>query len=135
MSDPAAPHAPASTLPPASVNGSRPGNRPAEPVQPVQPAQPAPCHRGRGTRISGVRTALIVGFVLLVLVLIFIIQNAHSVSISYMGAHVHLSLAVALLLAAVAGALVMAAAGTARITELRSVMRRDRRGRRPGNGS
>ena len=130
MSDLIAPHTAANTLPPASVNGSRPEIQPDEPVQ---PAPPAPRHRGRGTRISGVRTGLIVGFVLLVLVLIFIIQNAHAVGISYMGAHVHLSLAVALLLAAVAGALVMAAAGTARITELRSIMRRDRRGRRQDN--
>ncbi|HUD37148.1 MAG TPA: lipopolysaccharide assembly protein LapA domain-containing protein [Streptosporangiaceae bacterium] len=37
------------------------------------------------------------------------------------------SLAVALLLAAIAGALLMAAAGTARITQLRQAMRRDRR--------
>ena len=73
------------------------------------------------------RVALIVGIVALILVLIFIIQNAHAVSISFLGAHLHLSLAVALLLAAVAGALVMAAAGTARITQLRQIMRRDRR--------
>jgi lipopolysaccharide assembly protein A len=73
------------------------------------------------------RTALIVGIVALVVVLIFVIQNAHAVSISFLGAHLQLSLAVALLLAAVAGALVMAAAGTARITELRQIMRRDRR--------
>jgi uncharacterized integral membrane protein len=79
------------------------------------------------TRISGVRTALIVGIFVFVLVLIFIIQNAHAVSISFLGAHLHLSLAVALLLAAVAGALIMAAAGTARITQLRQIMRRDRR--------
>jgi uncharacterized integral membrane protein len=78
------------------------------------------------TRISGVRTALIVGSVVLVLILIFIIQNAHAVSISFLGAHLHLSLAVALLLAAVAGALLMAAAETARITQLRQIMRRDR---------
>jgi lipopolysaccharide assembly protein A len=61
------------------------------------------------------------------------IQNAHTVSISFLGAHLHLSLAVALLLAAVAGALVMAAAGTARITELRQIMRRDRRKSGAGN--
>jgi putative membrane protein len=73
------------------------------------------------------RTALIVGIVVLIVVLIFIIQNAHTVSISFLGAHLRLSLAVALLLAAVAGALIMAAAGTARITELRHIMRRDRR--------
>jgi lipopolysaccharide assembly protein A len=80
-----------------------------------------------GTRISGMHTALIAGIVALVLVLIFIIQNAHAVSISFLGAHLQLSLAVALLLAAVAGALVMAAAGTARITQLHQIMRRDRR--------
>ena len=73
------------------------------------------------------RTALIAGIAALIVVLIFIIQNAHAVSISFLGAHLHLSLAVALLLAAIAGALVMAAAETARITELRQIMRRDRR--------
>jgi uncharacterized integral membrane protein len=79
------------------------------------------------TRISGVHTALITGVVGLVVVMIFIIQNAHAVNISFLGAHLRLSLAVALFLAAIAGALVMAAAGTARITELRRIMRRDRR--------
>ena len=59
--------------------------------------------------------------------MIFIIQNAHSVNISFLGAHLHLSLAVALFLAAIAGALIMAAAGTAWITPLRRIMRRDRR--------
>jgi len=73
------------------------------------------------------RTALIAGIILLIVVLIFIIQNAHAVNISFMGAHLRLSLAVALLLAAIAGALLMAAAGTARITQLRRVMRRNRR--------
>jgi len=121
MTEPVAPHADTSTLPPASVNGSAP------PRSPAQPAHAAPRRRGMSTRISGMRTALIVGIVVLILVLIFVIQNAHAVSISFMGAHLHLSLAVALLLAAIAGALVMAAAGTARITELRKVMRRDRR--------
>ena len=66
------------------------------------------------------------------MVLIFIIQNAKSVSISFLGAHLHLSLAVALLLAAIAGALLMAAAGTARITQLRQTMRRDRHRRNAG---
>ena len=73
------------------------------------------------------RTSLIAGCAGLIVVMIFIIQNAHSVNISFLGAHLHLSLAVALFLAAVAGALIMAAAGTARITELRRMMRRDRR--------
>jgi putative membrane protein len=118
MTEPVAPHTPTTPLPPASVNGHAPT---------LRAAQTAPRRRRLGTRISGMRTALIAGIVVLIVVLIFIIQNAHTVSISFLGAHLHLSLAVALLLAAVAGALVMAAAGTARITELRRMMRRDRR--------
>ena len=69
---------------------------------------------------------LIAGIVALVVVVIFVIQNAEAVNVTFLGAHLRLSLAVALLLAAVAGALVMTAAGTARITELRKVMRRGR---------
>jgi putative membrane protein len=117
MTEPATPHTATTTLPPASANGSAP--------QPV-PTPAAPRRRLR-TRISGVRTGLIAGAVGLIVVLIFIIQNAGAVHISFLGAHLRLSLAVALLLAAIAGALIMAAAGTARITQLRRVMRRDRR--------
>jgi len=59
--------------------------------------------------------------------MIFIIQNTSGVSVNFLGAHLHVSLAVAMLLAGVAGALVLAAAGTARITQLRHSIRRDRR--------
>jgi lipopolysaccharide assembly protein A len=117
MTEPAAPHAPASTLPRPSVNGSAP---------PPQSAPQAPRRRRLQTRISGLRTGLIVGVAALIVVMIFIIQNAHAVNISFLGAHLRLSLAVALLLAAAAGALIMTAAGTARITQLRRIMRRDR---------
>ena len=72
------------------------------------------------------RTGIIVGILVLAVLVIFIIQNAHTVQISFLGARVRLSLAVALLLAAIAGALLMAALGTARITQLRRVMRRER---------
>ena len=78
------------------------------------------------------RTGLIAGVAALIVVMIFIIQNAHAVNITFLGAHLRMSLAVALFLAAIAGALVMAAAGTARITQLRRVMRRDRRNPRAG---
>jgi lipopolysaccharide assembly protein A len=126
MTEPAAPHAPASTLPQPSANGTAP-----PPPLPPPPAQ-AP-RRGRGhTRISGMRTGLIAGVAVLIVVVIFIIQNARAVNISFLGAHLRLSLAVALLLAAIAGALIMAAAGTARITQLRRIMRRDRRHPRAG---
>jgi lipopolysaccharide assembly protein A len=106
----------ATTLPRPSANGASP-----------QPAAP-PAKTGRTqTRIKGMRTGLIAAFAGLIVVIIFIIQNAHAVNISFLGADLRLSLAVALLLAAIAGALIMAVAGTARITQLRRIMRRDRR--------
>jgi uncharacterized integral membrane protein len=117
-----------STVPPPSANGSTPSAQPP-PAPPQPPPAPQPPPRGRSahTRISGLRTGLIAGVLVLIVVLIFIIQNTHAVNISFLGAHLRLSLAVALLLAAAAGALVMAVAGTARITQLRQHMRRDRR--------
>jgi uncharacterized integral membrane protein len=79
-----------------------------------------------------VHTALIAGAVALIVVLIFIVQNANAVTISFLGAHLRLSLAVALLLAAIAGALIMAAVGTARITQLRRIVRSSRHEPTPG---
>jgi putative membrane protein len=108
----------ATTLPPQSANGT----------SPQLPGAPRPASARRThTRISSMQTGLIVAFAGLIVVMIFIIQNAHAVNISFLGAHLRLSLAVALFLAAIAGALIMAAAGTARITQLRRIMRRDRR--------
>lgn len=54
---------------------------------------------------------------------IFIIQNAHAANISFLGVQLVLPLAAALLLAAITGALAMAAAGPARITQLRQIIR------------
>ena len=118
MTDTPAPPATAATLPPPSANGSTP---------PPSSTSQAPPRRRAHTRISGMRTGLIAAVLGLIVVMIFIIQNAHAVNVSFLGAHLRVSLAVALLLAAIAGALVMAAAGTARITQLRRIMRRDRR--------
>jgi uncharacterized integral membrane protein len=67
---------------------------------------------------------LLAGIVVLILLVIFIVQNAHAVHVTFLGAHASVSLAVALLVAAIAGALVMAAAGTARSTQLRRTIRR-----------
>jgi uncharacterized integral membrane protein len=67
---------------------------------------------------------LIAGIGALILLVIFIVQNAHAVHITFFGAHTSVSLAAALLVAAVAGALVTVAAGTARITQSRRAIRR-----------
>jgi lipopolysaccharide assembly protein A len=60
-------------------------------------------------------------------VVIFIIQNPHAMNISFLDVHLVLPQAMALFMAALAGALLTAAAGTARITQLRRIMRRDPR--------
>jgi len=116
------------TLPTPSPNGDAPPASAPTSATPAQAAPaPAPRRGARGGRISAARTALIAGALVLIVVLIFIIENAHAVTITFFGAHARISLAVALLLAAIAGALIMAAAGTARITQLRMTMRRSRR--------
>jgi lipopolysaccharide assembly protein A len=113
------------TMPPTSPNGVGPA--PTATPTPTPPASAPPRRGSVGSRIGTARTLLIAGAVVLVVVLIFIIENAHAVTITFFGAHLRISLAVALLLAAVAGALIMAAVGTARITQLRMSMRRNRR--------
>jgi uncharacterized integral membrane protein len=85
---------------------------------------PAPPARRRPTRIASIRMGLLAGIGALILLVIFIIQNARAVHVTFFGAHASVSLAVALLVAAIAGALVTAAAGTARIAQLRRAMRR-----------
>jgi putative membrane protein len=117
MTASAAPHGTTSTLPPPSLNGSSPS---------PPPAAPAPQDERLSTRISGMRTGLIAAAVALTVVMIFIIQNAHAANISFLGVHLVLPLAAALIIAFAAGALLMAAAGTARITQLRLMMRRAR---------
>jgi len=63
----------------------------------------------------------------LVLLVIFLVQNAHPVDVSFLGGHLQVSLAVAMLIAAVAGALIVGAAGAARIAQVRRSARRDSR--------
>ena len=104
-------------LPPPSANGSAPG-----PPGAARPHRPI-----RRTRTSGIRTALIAGVLALIVLVIVIAQNAQALKLSFLGAQVRLSAGVALLPAAIAGAPLMAAAGTARITQLRRIMRHDRR--------
>jgi len=124
------------TLPTASPNGDAPPAPAPASEAPVQAAPAAPATTPRrgpfGSRIGAARTAMIAGALVLIVVLIFIIENAHAVTITFFGAHLRVSLAVALLLAAIAGALIMAAAGTARITQLRMTMRRNRRAPQAG---
>lgn len=72
-----------------------------------------------------------VAIAVLVLLLIFILQNLRDVTVTYFGASGQLPLGVALLFAAIAGALVVAIVGVARLTQLRLNARRRRRASAP----
>jgi uncharacterized integral membrane protein len=80
--------------------------------------------RVRTSRFSALWIGLIVAAVLLILLLVFIAQNSQRVTVHYLGLNGHVSLAIALLLSAVAGLLLIAVPGTARILQLRRALKK-----------
>jgi len=68
--------------------------------------------------------AVSAGLVLLILLIIFILQNQDRVTVHYFGVAGDLSLGMALFIASVAGGVLVAIAGAARILQLRSQRRR-----------
>ena len=112
--------------------------RASESTPPTMPAvapQPGPAVRPpagltshghvRSTRVSAVWVGLIVAALVLIALLIFIAQNSKTVAVHYFGLNGHVSLAIALLLAAVAGVLLVAIPGTARILQLRHALKKN----------
>ncbi|ORX06768.1 hypothetical protein AWC29_08160, partial [Mycobacterium triplex] len=87
------------------------------------PAPPAGAHPKEPaigfTRAGALWSALIAGFLILILLLIFITQNTTSTAFKFLGWQWSLPLGVAILLAAVVGGLITVAVGTARILQLR----------------
>ncbi len=81
----------------------------------------------RMTRASAVWAAVAAALLLLVLLIVFILQNPTKVKVQFLGMEGTLSLGMALLIAAVAGGVVVAVAGIARVTQLRMNARRVRR--------
>jgi lipopolysaccharide assembly protein A len=68
--------------------------------------------------------AVTAGLVVLVLLIVFILQNQDRVIVHYLGASGELSLGMALFAAAVAGGILVAVSGAARILQLRNQRRR-----------
>jgi uncharacterized integral membrane protein len=99
----------------------RPGTGPA--------GRPLPTSAGitRRTRISGTWVAVIVAAIVLVFLLVFILQNPAGATVRFLGFYGTLPLGVALLFATIAGALLVALAGTARILQLRRRVKRSGR--------
>jgi uncharacterized integral membrane protein len=76
------------------------------------------------TRARALWSALIAGFLILILLLVFIAQNTAPTPFTFLGWHWRLPLGVAILLAAVVGGLITVAVGTARILQLRRVAKK-----------
>lgn len=76
------------------------------------------------TRAAALWSALIAGFLILIVLLVFVAQNPDSAELTFLGWHWSLPLGVAILLAAVSGGLVTVLVGTARIYQLRRAAKR-----------
>jgi uncharacterized integral membrane protein len=76
------------------------------------------------TRISGTWVAVLASIVVLIVLLVFILQNLADATIHFLGAAGTLPLGVALLFAAIAGAILVALVGAARILQLRRQAKR-----------
>lgn len=76
-----------------------------------------------GSRVGRVWTAVAVGAIVLTVLLIFVLQNTEETEIEFLAWRFTLPLGVALLFAAIAGLLIMASAGGARIWQLRHAVR------------
>jgi uncharacterized integral membrane protein len=110
---------------------AQPSQPPAKPSQPPAESTQAPSTGAKSeppavgfTRAGALWTALIAGFLILILLLIFITQNTASTAFQFFTLHWSLPLGVAILLAAVGGGLLTVAVGTARILQLRRVAKK-----------
>jgi uncharacterized integral membrane protein len=77
------------------------------------------------TKAAALWSALIPGFLILIVLLIFVAQNTESAQFAFLGWQWSLPLGVAILAAAVCGGLLTVAAGTARIIQLRRAAKRN----------
>lgn len=105
---------------------------PPNPGPPVPPADgeiaqrtPPSVNKVHFTRAAALWSAVIGGFLILIVLLIFIAQNTESAQFAFLGWQWHLPLGVAILLAAVCGGLIASLAGAARIVQLRRAAKKN----------
>lgn len=81
------------------------------------------------TKLGRIWTASVLGLIVLVLLIIFIAQNQDQVTLRYFTYEGQVNLGLALFIAAVAGGLLIAAVGAARVIQLRATARKGRKAR------
>jgi uncharacterized integral membrane protein len=109
---------------PAAARGAETGDPSPATASVGDPSQRPPFTH---TRASGYWAAVVVGLLVLLVLIVFILENGQRASVSFLGVHGHLPEGVVLLLAAVIGGLFVVLAGAARILQLRSRARGQRK--------
>lgn len=117
-SDPYVPPADSGSQAPLDSTGHAPAS---EPVQ----NPPSPAKEVKFTRAGALWSALIVGFLVLIVLLIFIAQNTESAVLHFLGWNWSLPLGVSILAAAVLGGLITVLAGAVRIFQLRRAAKKN----------
>lgn len=118
----------------AATYGNAPSYPSGAPGTPAAGAATSPTAGGpperKVTRAGVIWAAVVASLVLLILLIIFILQNQELVLVKFLGFEGSVPLGMALFIAAVAGGVLVAAAGGARILQLRRNTRRPKTQRR-----
>ncbi|WP_458111152.1 LapA family protein [Arthrobacter sp. R1-13] len=115
------PESPGRSVPAAGTAGGTEASRIQASERPVPAAAPA---ERRVTRAGMVWVSVATALVVLVLLIVFILQNQDYVQVRFLGLEGAVSLGMALFIAAVAGGVLVAIAGAARIIQLRTAAHR-----------
>lgn len=117
-SDPYVPPADSGSQAPLDPTGHAPASEPVK-------NPPSPAKEVKFTRAGALWSALIVGFLVLIVLLIFIAQNTESAVLHFLGWNWSLPLGVSILAAAVLGGLITVLAGAVRIFQLRRAAKKN----------
>ena len=118
---------PEAVEPESTEPGTAPLERPQHARPPAEHRPGSAAHPLERTRLGVAWVAIGCFVVVLLFLLFFILANNNDVRITIFGQHVHLPLGVAMVFSALCGALLVLLAGAARITQMRSRVRKHRR--------
>jgi uncharacterized integral membrane protein len=124
-SDPATTPDPTASTAKSEPSTAKPPAKSAAKTPESAPPAKAPESAVKFTRTAALWTALILGFLILILLLVFIVQNGDEMTLQLFSWHWSTQKGVAILLSAVAGGLLTFAVASIRILQLRLAARKN----------